>query len=198
MRFYWLTLGILAVWRDHASPECRRRSLGSVGSLPAACGRRIWGSLLDCFYCLSLWIAAPFAYGLGNDWKERLLLWPALSAGAILADGSRAIRVRNQPPPAIYYEEPEENQMSCCGNKRAEFQAQHPPDSRQGRPAGRPFPRSAQPLRVVFEYSGRPPMVVVGPVCGNRYRFDGAGSRVEVDPRDRRSLAVTPRLRQIV
>jgi hypothetical protein len=51
---------------------------------------------------------------------------------------------------------------------------------------------------VVFEYSGQPPVVVVGPVSGNRYRFTGAGARVEVDPRDRRSLAVTPRLRQIV
>jgi hypothetical protein len=53
-------------------------------------------------------------------------------------------------------------------------------------------------LKVVFEYSGQPPMVVVGPVSGNRYRFDGSGARVEVDPRDRRSLAVTPRLRQVV
>jgi len=88
--------------------------------------------------------------------------------------------------------------MSCCGSKRAEFQVQRTPDSRQGAPAGRPFPRSAPPLKVVFEYSGQPPVVVVGPVSGNRYRFAGAGARVEVDPRDRRSLAVTPRLRQIV
>jgi hypothetical protein len=51
---------------------------------------------------------------------------------------------------------------------------------------------------VIFEYGGQTPVVVVGPVSGNRYRFAGAGARVEVDPRDRRSLAVTPRLRQIV
>lgn len=88
--------------------------------------------------------------------------------------------------------------MSCCGNKRAETQAHHTTNSQQGRPADRPFPRSAAPLKVVFEYSGRPPIVVVGPVSGARYRFDGAGARVEVDPRDRRSLAVTPRLRQVV
>lgn len=88
--------------------------------------------------------------------------------------------------------------MSCCGSKRAEFQAQHAPVNRQGRPADRPFPRSAPPLKVVFEYSGQPPVVVLGPVSGNRYRFDRAGARVEVDPRDRRSLAVTPKLRQVV
>jgi hypothetical protein len=68
----------------------------------------------------------------------------------------------------------------------------------QGRPTGRPFPRAAPPPKVVFEYSGQPPVVVVGPVSGNRYRFDRSGARVEVDPRDRRSLVVTPRLRQVV
>lgn len=89
--------------------------------------------------------------------------------------------------------------MSCCGQKREQFQIQqHAPDSPQGRPLGRPFPRAAPPLKVVFEYSGQPPIVVVGPVSGIRYRFDGSGARVEVDPRDRRSLAVTPRLRQVV
>ena len=88
--------------------------------------------------------------------------------------------------------------MSCCGNKREQFQAQRVPDSRQGMPAGRPFPRAAPALKVVFEYSGQPPIVVVGPVSGNRYRFDGSGARVEVDPRDRRSLAATPGLRQVV
>ena len=88
--------------------------------------------------------------------------------------------------------------MSCCGSKRAEVQAQRTPDSRQGKPLERPFPRSAPPLKVVFEYSGQPPVVVVGPVSGIRYRFGGTGARLEVDPRDRRSLAVTPRLRQVV
>jgi hypothetical protein len=88
--------------------------------------------------------------------------------------------------------------MSCCGQKREQFQAQPTPASPQGRPLGRPFPGAAPRMKVIFEYSGQPPIVVVGPVSGNRYRFDGSGARVEVDPRDRRSLAVTPRLRQVV
>ena len=88
--------------------------------------------------------------------------------------------------------------MSCCGNKRAEFHVQPTPDSRQGRPAERPFPGAAPPLKVVFEYSGRPPVTVVGQVSGNRYRFHGAGARVQVDPRDRHSLAMAPGLRPVV
>jgi len=39
---------------------------------------------VDCFYCLSLWIAVPFVFAIGEGSKERILLWPALSAGAIL------------------------------------------------------------------------------------------------------------------
>jgi hypothetical protein len=49
-------------------------------------GTGFWGKLLDCFYCLSLWIAAPLALLLGGGWTERLLLWPALPASAILLE----------------------------------------------------------------------------------------------------------------
>jgi hypothetical protein len=40
-------------------------------------------------------------------------------------------------------------------------------------------------------------MTVIGPITGKRYRFDGPGSMVEVDLRDRLSLAALPRLRQM-
>ena len=65
-------------------------------------GRGFWGDLLDCFYCLSLWIAAPFACWLGDSWKERLLLWPALSAAGIMIE--RLLR-----EPALYFETPEDD-----------------------------------------------------------------------------------------
>ena len=58
-----------------------------------------------CFYCLSLWIAIPVVFLLAGAWKERLLLWPALSAAAILLE-------RFSAPPApvaapAYFEESE-------------------------------------------------------------------------------------------
>ena len=31
-------------------------------------GAGFWGELLDCFCCLSLWLAAPFAWWLGGGW----------------------------------------------------------------------------------------------------------------------------------
>jgi hypothetical protein len=51
---------------------------------------------------------------------------------------------------------------------------------------------------VAFEYVGRTALTVAGPASGRVYRFERTGSRVEVDLRDRRSLAAIPLLRQIV
>lgn len=65
-------------------------------------GEGFWGRLLDCFQCLSLWIAAPIAFYLGEGVWERLLLWPAISGGAILLQ--RATN-REQVVPAPYFEE---------------------------------------------------------------------------------------------
>jgi Protein of unknown function (DUF1360) len=42
------------------------------------------GSLMDCFYCLSLWVALPLGLFIGRSWLERILQWLALSAGAII------------------------------------------------------------------------------------------------------------------
>jgi hypothetical protein len=52
--------------------------------------------------------------------------------------------------------------------------------------------------RVFFEYVGRTGLTVIGPATGRRYRFERPGARLEVDLKDRRSLAGVPHLRQVV
>jgi len=84
MRFYWLTLCVLGVWRVTHLLNAEDGPANLLVHFRRWVGEGFWGSLLDCFYCLSLWIAVPFAFAIGEGWKERLLLWPALSAGAIL------------------------------------------------------------------------------------------------------------------
>jgi len=108
MRFYWLALGILAVWRITHLLNAEDGPWDLFVRFRRFVGEGFWGSLLDCFYCLSVWIAVPFAYWLGDSWKERLLLWPALSAGSILAERITANSRDKEPPPAVYYEEPED------------------------------------------------------------------------------------------
>jgi len=41
---------------------------------------------MDCFYCLSLWVALPIAFLVPGTRLERFLWWPALSAAAILLE----------------------------------------------------------------------------------------------------------------
>ena len=84
--FYRLVVGILVVWRITHLLFAEDGPWDAIIWLRRQAGTGFWGKLLDCFYCLSLWIAAPLAMLLGSGWEGRLLLWPALSAGAILLE----------------------------------------------------------------------------------------------------------------
>lgn len=102
---YWLLIGTLTVWRLSHLLNAEDGPWDLLHKLRAATGTGLWGRLLDCFYCLSLWIALPVAWLLGTGLEQRLFLWPALSGGAILLE--RASR-RDGAIPAPYVEgEPE-------------------------------------------------------------------------------------------
>lgn len=107
MRFYWLVIAVLAVWRGTHLLQAEDGPGRVVVRLRVRAGEGFWGSLLDCFNCLSLWVAAPLAAVLGGGWLERGVLWPALSAGAILLE--RATGPGRDPLPAVYHEDPEES-----------------------------------------------------------------------------------------
>jgi hypothetical protein len=84
VKIYWFILGVLAVWRLTHLLNAEDGPWNLVVRLRVAAGEGFWAGLLDCFYCLSLWISAPLACLIGETWIERLLLWPALSGAAIL------------------------------------------------------------------------------------------------------------------
>jgi hypothetical protein len=86
MRYYWLILGVLGVWRVTHLLRAEDGPWDIVIRFRRIAGQSVWGSLLDCFYCLSLWVALPFTLGIGETNKEKLLLWLALSGGAILLE----------------------------------------------------------------------------------------------------------------
>lgn len=100
MRFYWLVLGTLATWRITHLLQAEDGPWDLVARFRRKLGQSFWGKLLDCFYCLSIWLALPLALVLGESTKERLLLWPALSGGAILLE-----RITYSAPPAQYFED---------------------------------------------------------------------------------------------
>ena len=104
--FYWLVLGILCVWRITHLLYAEDGPWDLLVRIRQRAGSEIWGKLLGCFYCLSLWIALPFALFIGTGCVGRLLLWPALSAGAILLE--RVTSCERGAPPAPYLEDKEE------------------------------------------------------------------------------------------
>ena len=73
MRFYWLTLGVLATWRITHLLVAEDGPWEMVVRLRRRAGTGFWGKLLDCFYCLSMWVAAPLAVVLGQTWREGFL-----------------------------------------------------------------------------------------------------------------------------
>ena len=66
-------------------------------------GAGFFGSLLDCFYCLSIRIALPFGIWLGANWIEKILVWFALSGAACLLE--QGTTKNNEPPKTDYYED---------------------------------------------------------------------------------------------
>jgi len=103
MAFYRIILGALAVWRITHLLNAEDGPGDLLAKLRSLAGNGFFGRMLDCFYCLSLWVAAPLAWILGDGWVDRLLLWPGLSGAAILLE-----RATNRPRAGMvapYYEE---------------------------------------------------------------------------------------------
>jgi hypothetical protein len=106
MAFYWFLLGVLGVWRVTHLLNAEDGPGGIFVRLRNACGEGLLGDLLDCFNCLSLVVAAPFAAIIAVGWIELALLWLALSAGAILLE--RMTAHGNASLPQAHYIEDEE------------------------------------------------------------------------------------------
>jgi hypothetical protein len=106
MEFYRLALGMLGVWRITHLLQAEDGPWEIMARLRRPLGGGFLGRLLDCFACCSLWVAAPFAVGLGGSLGQGLLLWLSFSAGAILLERATTNRWQGVPP-AVYLEDQE-------------------------------------------------------------------------------------------
>ena len=87
----WMCAGILAVWRITHLLALEDGPFDVVLRLRRALGDSMLGRMMDCFYCLSLWVALAVVallqtlLSLPSPWAA-LLMWPALSGGAVLLE----------------------------------------------------------------------------------------------------------------
>ena len=89
--FHFL-LGLLATWRIAHLVAYEDGPWDVLVRLRIALGDGFLGHLVDCFDCVSLWVAIPFALAVGRGSLEWALAWLGLSGGSCLLD-----RLRRDP-----------------------------------------------------------------------------------------------------
>lgn len=99
-------------------------------------GRSLAGQLMDCFNCLSFWIAAPLALFVTHQPLDWLVSWLAISGGACLLERLDREPVVIQPMPET--SEGETNDVLWTESRDSEDQPEpwneNQPETRSKRP----------------------------------------------------------------
>jgi len=92
---FWarFVMAVLATWRVTHLLASEDGPADLIVRFRALLGQSTAGRLMDCFNCLSLWIAVPAALFVSNRPLEWLISWLALSGGACLLE-----RMGQEPP----------------------------------------------------------------------------------------------------
>ena len=88
-----IALAVLATWRVTHLLSNEDGPANVVYHLRAKLGSSFAGRLIDCFYCLSVWIAAGLATMVTRDFMDWVLAWLALSGGACLLEQATQERI---------------------------------------------------------------------------------------------------------
>ena len=96
MQYLDFLIGVLATWRVAAMFVRENGPYDVIARLRRATDRTVVGRALECFYCTSLWVAAPAAFWLAGATGRWAVMWLALSGAAALLD-----RVGASHEPAI-------------------------------------------------------------------------------------------------
>jgi hypothetical protein len=103
MNWFYLVTSVLAVWRLTHLLAKEDGPFDLIFLLRRKAGSGFFASLLDCFYCLSIWIALPFGIWLGTGAAEKILVWLALSGAACLLE--QASTKNDSPENPDYHED---------------------------------------------------------------------------------------------
>ena len=102
MRF---ALGVLATWRVTHLLSSEDGPADLLAHLRARLGSGLAGRLMDCFECLSIWVAVPVSLLVCRGSADRLLTWLALSGAACLLERGHGEPVVIQSIPEIRNED---------------------------------------------------------------------------------------------
>ena len=138
--WFAFVLGIFATWRVAHLLAHEDGPWDAVLRLRVALGNGVWGRLLDCFHCVSLWVAAPVALAVARGPVEWLLAWLGLSGAACLLE-----RLGRAPTAIIQPAEGDEDDLLRTETRGVDPATDH--DRFQERAAG--VGPDAEPLHIV-------------------------------------------------
>lgn len=84
--WFRFVVAVLATWRVAHLVAREDGPFDLIVRMRARAGAGPLGRLMDCPYCLSLWVAPPFAAALGRDPFSWFAGWLAVSGGACLLE----------------------------------------------------------------------------------------------------------------
>ena len=99
-------LASLAVWRVTHLLHAEAGPWGLAARWRSLLGEGPLGRMFGCFYCLSVWVAAPFVPWLTGQFITGLVVWAALSAAAIFIEGILDRRAGQAAAAAAWHEDP--------------------------------------------------------------------------------------------
>ena len=102
MAWFYFIVSTLAVWRLTHLFGKEDGPFDIIFLIRKKAGTGFFAKLLDCFYCLSIWMALPFGIWLGANWLQKIILWLALSGAACLLEQATT---KNDPPDTAEYRE---------------------------------------------------------------------------------------------
>ncbi|HML13970.1 MAG TPA: hypothetical protein VK456_11710 [Xanthobacteraceae bacterium] len=79
-------LAALATWRLTHLIANEDGPADSIARVRARLAGTVWGTMIACFGCLSLWVAIPLALFVSVQPLEALVAWLALSGAALLLE----------------------------------------------------------------------------------------------------------------
>ena len=97
--WFRLTLSVLATWRVSHLIAHEDGPFDMIVRLRRRAGDSVLGKLMDCPYCLSLWIAAPLALLLARTPGAWCVAWLAISGGSSLLE--KFSRSDREPHPVV-------------------------------------------------------------------------------------------------
>jgi hypothetical protein len=124
-------LAVLATWRVTHLLANEDGPADIIVRFRALLGRSIFGKLMDCFNCLSLWIAALAAFFVSRRPLEWLFCWLALSGAACLLErlGQEPVAIQpiSQPAEGDTNDVLRSETHGTAEQPGAEYDAERPP-----------------------------------------------------------------------